>query len=304
MTQIALVIDPPARDLGDGFSVRRALPNARRRMVGPFIFVDEMGPAEFAPGHGLDVRPHPHIGLATVTWLFEGEITHRDSLGVVRSILPGAVNWMVAGRGIVHSERTGDDFRASGGRLWGMQTWVALPEEAEEAEPAFAHHAAETLPSIVLDGARRTLILGTAFGARSPVSTFSPIFYIAVEAEDGATVHLPDEHEERAVYVAAGAIEAGGERFGAGKLIVLEPGAGAHFRAHGPTRAMLLGGAPVGPRHIEWNFVSSRPERITRAKDDWRHGRFATVPGDDEFIPLPPEPPGRAQPETPVADVP
>ena len=288
---VRLVLTPPRRDLGEGFTVRRALPSPGQRMVGPFVFFDEMGPAEFAPGHGLDVRPHPHIGLATITYLFEGEITHRDSLGVTRSIQPGAVNWMVAGRGIVHSERTGDDFRASGGKLWGIQTWIALPDEDEECDPAFDHHPANTLPTITLDGARRTLIAGSAFHAVSPVRTRSPMFYVDIDAETGATVHLPDEHPERAIYVASGAIEIDGARHEAGDLLILDPGP-ARFTAPEPTRALLFGGAPVGPRSLEWNFVSSRPERIAQAKEDWRSGRFATVPGDAEFIPLPPDPPG------------
>lgn len=303
MTAVALVLDPPSRDLGDGFTVRRALPNARRRMVGPFIFVDEMGPAVFAPGSGLDVRPHPHIGLATVTYLFDGEITHRDSLGVVRSILPGAVNFMVAGRGIVHSERTGDGFRASGGRLWGMQTWLALPEGAEEIEPSFAHHPAETLPQQAGDGVRMTLILGEAFGMRSPVGTHSPVFYLDVEAAAGASFRAPDDHPERAIYIASGAIAIDGDAYGAGKLVILEPGAEVAVTAAEPLRAMLLGGGPVGHRFIEWNFVSSRQDRIERAKDDWRAMRFASVPGESEFIPLPADRAGPPK-ETPVASIP
>lgn len=286
---IELVLDPPQRDLGEGFRVRRALPSPRRRSVGPFVFLDEMGPADFAPGHGLDVRPHPHIGLSTLTWLWEGEITHRDSLGVVRSIRRGAVNWMTAGRGVTHSERTGDAPRAAGHRLWGLQAWIALPDDQAEIEPSFAHHAADTLPALVLDGARRTLVAGAAFGARAPVEVHSPLFYIDVEAEDGALVHLPDD-EERAVYVASGAVEIDGERHDAGRLVVFAPGAPASFVARGPTRAMLLGGAPVGPRLIWWNFVASAPERIDRAAEDWRAGRFATVPGDRELIPLPDAP--------------
>lgn len=288
---IARLIDPPARDLGGGFTVRRALPSPALRSVGPFIFVDSFGPTDFAPGEGLDVRPHPHIGLATVTYLFEGEITHRDSLGVVRSITPGSVNWMVAGRGIVHSERTGAQARAAGHRLWGMQTWVALPEEALEAEPCFEHHPADTLPSIVLEGARRTLILGSAFGATSPVPALSPIFYIDVDAPAGATVALPPEHEERAVYVAAGLIALEGEEVAAGRLAVLEPGGVPMFRALEPSRVMLLGGEPLGPRLLWWNLVGVSAERIRAAAEDWRAARFPPVPGDSEFIPLPDAPP-------------
>ena len=287
MSAILDILDPPQRDLGEGFHVRRALPSPRRRMVGPFIFFDEMGPASFAPGHGLDVRPHPHIGLATVTYLFDGEITHRDSLGEVRSIRPGAVNWMVAGRGIIHSERTGVEVRAAGHRLWGIQTWVALPAEAEEEEPSFAHHPADTLPALELGGARLTLILGTAYGAASPVRTHSPIFYLDAKAPAGAALPMPVEHAERAVYVAEGAIGLGGERIEAGRMAVLAPGAAVELRALEPVRAMLLGGAPVGERFIEWNFVSSRKPRIEIAKTDWREQRFPGVPGETEWIPLP-----------------
>jgi hypothetical protein len=288
---IAQLIDPPARDLGDGFRVARALPTAARRSVGPFIFIDHFGPTLFAPGEGLDVRPHPHIGLATVTYLFAGEITHRDSLGHVRSITPGAVNLMVAGRGIVHSERTGPATRAAGHRLWGMQTWLALPDDGAEVEPSFAHHPAASLPSITVDGARRTLVLGSAFHAASPARATSPSFYVDVEAEPGAVVHLPEEHAERAVFVADGAIELEGARVEAGRLAVLEPGGTPAFRALGPTRAMLLGGAPLGPRLLWWNFVGTRAERVAQAAQDWAAGRFAPVPGETGFIPLPDAPP-------------
>lgn len=287
---ITAVIEPPRRDLGEGFTVRRALPHPGHRAVGPFVFLDEMGPHDFAPGQGLDVRPHPHIGLSTLTYLFDGEITHRDSLGVVRSILPGAVNWMTAGRGIVHSERTGDAPRATGQRLWGLQAWIALPDHAEDSAPAFDHHPADTLPSLTQDGARRTLIAGAAFGAVSPVAVASPLFYIDIEAEDGATVHLPADHPERAIYIAAGTIEVDGAQHEAGRLLILAPGA-ARFTTHGPTRAVLLGGESVGPRHLWWNFVASTPGRIARAADDWRDGKFATVPGESELIPLPDGPP-------------
>jgi hypothetical protein len=288
---IARIVEPNARDLGGGFRVQRILPQASRRSVGPFIFVDHFGPVDYAPGEGMDVRPHPHIGLATVTYLFEGEITHRDSLGHVRAITPGAVNWMVAGRGIVHSERTGPEARAAGQRLWGMQTWLALPGEVAEAEPAFEHHPAATLPSILLDGARRTLILGTAFGAVSPVPAPSPVFYIDVEANPGAVVHFPEEHVERALFVAAGAVEVDGQRMEAGRLALFEPGGSPAFRALEPTRAMLLGGAPLGPRLLWWNFVATRADRLAQAAADWRDGRFPRVPGESEFIPLPDAPP-------------
>ncbi len=276
-----------ARDLG-GFSVARVLPAPQRRALGPFVFFDEMGPADFAAGTGIDVRPHPHIGLATVTYLFEGGLTHRDSLGTVIDILPGAVNWMTAGRGIVHSERSPAGLRAAGHRMHGIQSWLALPVGHEEDAPAFAHHPADTLPAITLDGARRVLIAGTAFHAASPVRTLSPLFYMHVEAEAGATVHLPHEHEERGVHVVSGAIAIDGSRYEAGQIVVFEPGAPAVWQALEPTRAMLLGGAPLdGPRHIDWNFVSHSPERIEAAKADWRAGRFPMVPGESEFIPLP-----------------
>jgi redox-sensitive bicupin YhaK (pirin superfamily) len=288
---IVQLIDPPARDLGDGFLVQRALPTAALRSVGPFVFVDHFGPVRFAPGQGLDVRPHPHIGLATVTYLFEGEITHRDSLGHVRSITPGAVNWMVAGRGIVHSERTGSEARAAGHRLWGMQTWLALPEAGLEAEPAFEHHPAATLPSFMLDGARRTLVLGTAFGAASPVPVPSPVFYLDVDAQAGAVVRFPEEHAERALFLAAGAVELEGQRIGAGQLALVAPGGSPALRALQPSRAMLLGGAPLGPRLLWWNFVGTRAQRLARASEDWRAGRFPTVPGETEWIPLPDAPP-------------
>jgi redox-sensitive bicupin YhaK (pirin superfamily) len=284
---IERIIDARRRDLGDGFVVGRVLPAPFRRTVGPFIFFDHMGPATYAPGAGFDVRPHPHIGLSTVTWLFEGEIMHRDSLGFVQPITPGAVNWMTAGRGIVHSERSSDATRASGQTLHGIQAWIALPEGAEEIEPGFWHHPAGTLPSIAFDGAKRTLIAGSAFDATSPAATHSPLFYIDVEAEPGARVHLPDDHEERALYVADGAIDLDGVRYETGKMLVLTPGAPVMFTTPGAARVMLLGGAPIGERHIFWNLVSSRPERIEQAKRDWAEGRFAMVPGETDFIPLP-----------------
>lgn len=284
---IALTIEGKARDLG-GFEVRRLLPSARRRMVGPIIFFDHMGPVQFAPGQGIDVRPHPHIGLATVTYLFEGEIVHRDSLGCVQAIRPGAVNWMTAGMGIVHSERTASEVRASGARLHGIQTWVALPVEHEQVEPCFHHHAAETLPSQERDGARLRLIAGSAYGERSPVKTFSPMFYVEAAMEEGAIVCLPEEHEERALYVVEGLVSVGARTFAPGTMIVFDPGSVAMAAAVEPSRAMLLGGAAMTEqRHIWWNFVSSSSERIERAKADWKEGRFAKVPGDTEFIPLP-----------------
>lgn len=285
---VDLVITPRSRDLGEGFMVRRILPYAKRRHVGPFVFFDHMGPADFAPGHGLDVRPHPHIGLATVTYLFEGEIMHRDSLGVVQPIRPGDVNWMVAGRGIVHSERTRDELRRSGAALHGIQSWLALPQAHEETAPDFRHHPAASLPEIERPGARMRLIAGAAFGAVSPVHTFAPMFYLDVILDDEAVLPLPEDYEERAVYVAIGMVMLDGERYEAGSMLVLKPDSHPQIVAQGPARLMLLGGAPLdGERHLWWNFVSSSKERIEQAKADWRAGRFAMVPGDPEFIPLP-----------------
>jgi redox-sensitive bicupin YhaK (pirin superfamily) len=283
---IAMTIEGRRRDLG-GFSVSRVLPSPKLRHLGPFVFFDHMGPADFAPGTGVDVRPHPHIGLATVTYLFEGGLTHRDSLGTVIDIAPGAVNWMTAGRGIVHSERSPAALRAAGHRLHGIQSWLALPVAHAETAPAFVHHPADTLPSITLDNARRTLIAGTAFGAVSPVATLAPMFYMDVDAQPGAKVYLPHEHEERAIYVVEGAIDLQGERCEAGSMQIVAPGE-LFWTAITRARVMMLGGAPLdGPRIIDWNFVSHDPERIQRARDDWRHGRFDMVPGETEFIPLP-----------------
>ena len=277
------------RDLG-GFSVRRLLPAGRLQTVGPFIFFDHMGPATFASGAGVDVRPHPHIGLATVTYLFAGEFMHRDSLGTAQLIRPGDVNWMVAGRGIVHSERTPAESRsaAGGAAIHGIQTWIALPRAREEAGPSFEHWPAPSLPEIHGPGVAMRLIAGSAYGRQAPTSVYSPMFYLAVELEPGATLELPDEHAERALYVVEGEIEAAGATHGAGRMLLFEEGAAAAVRAGSWSRVMLLGGAPLdGPRHIWWNFVSSSLERIERAKADWRDGRFAEVPGDDERIPLP-----------------
>ncbi|MFN4309307.1 MAG: pirin family protein [Ferrovibrio sp.] len=285
---IDLVITPRSRDLGEGFMVRRILPYAKRRHVGPFVFLDHMGPADFPPGHGLDVRPHPHIGLATVTYLFEGEIMHRDSLGVTQPIRPGDVNWMVAGRGIVHSERTRDELRRSGSALHGIQSWLALPQTHEETAPDFRHHPAASLPEMEQSGARMRLIAGAAFGAVSPVQTFAPMFYLDVVLDDEAVLPLPGEYEERAVYVAIGMVVLDGERYEAGSMLVLKPGSQPRIIAQGPARLMLLGGAPLdGERYLWWNFVSSSKDRIEQAKTDWKSGRFTMVPGDPEFIPLP-----------------
>ncbi|MDQ3803367.1 MAG: pirin family protein [Acidobacteriota bacterium] len=279
------------RDLVDGFKVRRVLPSARRRMVGPFIFLDQMGPEVLSAGRGLDVAPHPHIGLATVTYLFAGELLHRDSLGTVQAIRPGEVNWMTAGSGIAHSERTPPEMRSAGSDLFGIQSWVALPLKEEESEPAFAHHDAGELPVVEGEGKRVRLIAGALYGARSPVRTLSEMFYADAELEGGAVLPLPADHEERAAYVVGGAVSlSGGGAFEAGQLMVFKPGAEVTLEAteSSPARLMLLGGEPMdGRRHIWWNFVSSSTERIEQAKEDWKAGRFAPVPDETEFIPLP-----------------
>lgn len=285
---IALVIEPRPRDLG-GFLVRRVLPAAGSRMIGPFIFLDHMGPALMEQGAGLDVRPHPHIALATVTYLFDGEIVHRDSLGNQRPIRPGDVNWMLAGSGIAHSERSSPEQRSRGVQLHGIQSWVALPTAHEEDAPAFVHHPAATLPRMRRDGAELTVIAGTAYGAESPVGVLSPTLYVDARLESGARLEVDGTHPQRAVHVAEGWIQIGARRLGAGVMAVLRPGAEVTVTADGPARVMLVGGAPLdGERHIWWNFVSSSRERIERAKDDWKAGRFARVAGDErEFIPLP-----------------
>jgi redox-sensitive bicupin YhaK (pirin superfamily) len=279
---LAAVIVPKTRDLGDGFQVRRALPAIEKRAVGPFVFFDQMGPVRLAPGKGLDVRPHPHIGLATITYLFTGEILHRDSLGTVQPIRPGEVNWMTAGRGIVHSERTAPELRPAGPAAFGIQLWVGLPAAQEEIEPSFVHVKAKDLP--VLDGGLR-LIVGTLQGARSPVPTSSPMFYAELAA--GRSTTLGREHEERAAYVAQGELETGARRYAAGQLLVFEQGEDVTVKAGTDARVLLLGGEPLGHRHMWWNFVSSRKERIAQAAADWKAGRFAPVPGETEFIALP-----------------
>jgi redox-sensitive bicupin YhaK (pirin superfamily) len=286
---VEVVIAGRKRDLGNGFSVRRILPSAARRMIGPFIFVDHMGPVRMLPGQGLDVRPHPHINLATVTFLFEGEILHRDSLGSEQVIRPGELNWMTAGRGIVHSERTPANERKSGPSAHGMQLWVALPTEHEEVEPSFQHHAFSSIPLVERPGARLTVIAGAAYGTRSPVQVLSPLFYVEAQLERGTSLALPREYPGRAAYVVNGAIAAGREIEREGGMLVFRAGGEAHVTALEESRVLLLGGAPLeGERHIFWNFVSSRPERIERAKDDWQNRRFPKVPGDEiEFIPLP-----------------
>ncbi|HEY4276338.1 MAG TPA: pirin family protein [Rhizomicrobium sp.] len=281
-------------DLGDGFVVARLLPQAARRSIGPFIFFDYFGPVEFAPGKGVDVRPHPHIGLATVTYLFDGAQMHRDTLGSVQEIKPGDVNWMTAGRGIAHSERTGPETRARGHRLHGIQTWVGLPQKDEEADPHFQHFAAADLPERMENDVLLRMIVGEAFGLASPVKTFSPIFYAEARFETGGSFTVTADHEERALFIVEGEIQIGGgaqdvQTHGQGAMLLLDKDEIVTLFANGPARVMLLGGAPLdGPRHIWWNFVSSSKTRIELAKSDWRSGLFGKVPGDDqEFIPLP-----------------
>ncbi|KAA0968135.1 pirin family protein [Aureimonas fodinaquatilis] len=285
---IETLIIPRAVDLGE-MVVRRALPSTKRQMVGPFIFFDQMGPAEFLTDQGIDVRPHPHINLATLTYLFEGEILHRDSLGTEQAIQPGAVNWMRAGRGIVHSERTSADRRRDGQRLFGIQTWMALPEEREEDDPAFLHHGAEALPLIDEDGVTARLIAGSAFGKTSPLQTASETLYADVQLAAGRSMPIDPSYEERALYTISGDIEVAGDSFEPAQLLVLRPGDPITIKAKSDSRFMLFGGAPMaGPRYIWWNFVSSRLERIEAAKEEWARGRFDTVPGDEaDFIPLP-----------------
>ncbi|HLL27995.1 MAG TPA: pirin family protein [Xanthobacteraceae bacterium] len=284
---IELLIVPRTADLG-GFTVRRALPSSRRRMVGPFIFLDHMGPAEFRAGGGVDVRPHPHIGLATVTYLFEGEIVHRDSLGSALPIVPGDVNWMTAGRGIAHSERTAPERRAGGEHLHGLQCWVALPAGDEEMAPAFNHVGGDKLPVVSGEGKTVRVVAGNMLGACSPVATLSDTIFADVSMRAGASLPLDADHEERAVYIVSGEIEIAGDRFSEGRLLVFKPGDRLTVKAARDSRIVILGGATAdGPRHIWWNFVSSRKERIEAAKADWKSGRFAPVPGESEFIPLP-----------------
>jgi hypothetical protein len=287
---IETVVVPRAHDIG-GFEVRRALPSRERRLVGPFVFFDQMGPGEFLLGRGLDVRPHPHIGLATVTYLFRGEILHRDSLGTALPIRPGAVNWMTAGRGIAHSERTPAELRAGTSELFGIQAWVALPAAHEETVPAFAHHPAETMPVVEADGVRAQIIAGELWGARSPVPTLSDMIYADVAMAPESRLPIDADHEERAVYVAEGEIEIAGDVHPAGELLVFRPGDALSVKARRRSRLMLLGGEPMdGPRYLWWNFVSSSKERIAQAKVDWLAGRFEAVPGEAEFIPLPDRP--------------
>ena len=286
---IDLVIEQRRKSLG-GFEVGRVLPFAKRRMVGPFVFFDHMGPVELAPGlpRTVDVRPHPHIGLATVTYLYAGEIMHRDSIGSQEAIRPGEVNWMTAGRGITHSERF-EKARAEGDFLHGIQAWVALPNEHEEAAPAFSHHAGADLPQWSEGGVRGRLIAGDAYGLKAAVKTHSPLFYAHLEMDAGASAEIPTGHDERALYVATGEVEVDGQPFHAGQMVVFGPGP-ASFKATAPSTVMTLGGEPVGERFLYWNFVSSSKERLEQAKADWIAGRMKLPDMDNqEFIPLPPE---------------
>jgi len=291
---IETLIVPRAHDLG-GFEVRRALPSPKRQMVGPFVFFDQAGPAEFVTGKGVDVRPHPHIGLATVTYLYRGEFQHRDSLGTNQLILPGAVNWMVAGNGVTHSERTSEATRKEPHSLFGIQTWVALPEDKEDVAPSFEHHGKESLPVIEDDGVNVRLILGRAYGETAPASIFSETFYGDAALQPGARLPLPDDHEDRGLYVVEGSVSIAGQEFDAGQMMVFRPGDKITVAAGAQgARVIILGGETLnGPRYIWWNFVSSSRERIEEAKEQWRQGNWGkgqfNFPPDDraEFIPLP-----------------
>ncbi len=281
------IVVPRPRDLG-GFEVRRVLPAGARQYVGPFVFLDQIGPAELAPGTGIDVRPHPHIGLATVTYLFTGSLVHRDSLGSVQAIEPGAVNWMTAGRGIVHSERSDRELTRRRQELYGIQLWVALPRQHEETEPDFTHYAASSLPVIEGEGKYIRVIAGSLYGKTSPVKTFSRLFYGDARLQTGAALALEREQEERAIYLLEGRVEIAGQRFEPGRLLIFSSGETISVKAASPVRLLLLGGEPLdSPPYLWWNFVSSSRERIEQAKADWKAGRFPSVPGDEEWIPLP-----------------
>lgn len=292
--KVEAIILPNVRDLG-GFSVRRVLPSALRRMVGPFIFFDQMGPVKFSAGEASDVRPHPHIGLSTLTYLFDGEMIHRDSAGHTETIRAGEVNWMTAGGGIVHSERFPETVHTRGGNLFGTQIWVALPKASEEIAPAFSHHGNPALPAFTDSGSRITLVAGSGFGETSPVPVYSDLMYVDIRLEAGSRFKVPVEHVERAAYVVSGGVSVDGQDgvFPPDQLIVFKPGAEVILAADGPTHLVLLGGEPFPEkRHVYWNFVSSSKERIETAKADWRARKFPEIAGETEFIPLPPDPPG------------
>lgn len=296
-SKLELIVESRERDIG-GFFVRRLLPYATHRMVGPFIFFDHIGPSEFPAGQGMDVRPHPHMNLATVTYVFEGQIRHRDSLGSDQIIQPGDINWMIAGRGIVHSERTPADARATGSRLHAIQCWVASPVESEEREPHFSHHPRHTLPEFQRDGARLKLLIGSAYGHQSPVPTDMDIFYLEVQMSKGSELTFSEQDREAAVYVVKGSLQIGAEKIASTSMAISTPNTELKIQALEDSTLMLLGGKPLGPRSIFWNLVSSSEQRIQEAKADWALGpghpgsRFPLIPGDDqEFIPLPKEPP-------------
>ncbi len=296
------VITPRPSDLGDGFLVHRALPSAATRAVGPFVFLDQFGPVQLSPGKGMDVRPHPHIGLATVSYLFEGEILHRDSLGSVVPIRPGEVNWMTAGRGITHSERSPESARPEGAKLWGLQFWVALPIALEQCPPAFAHHGADEIPQVERPGARISVVLGEAFGARSPVALTSPMFLVDVRLDAGASIELDAAYDERAAYVIEGEVHGGDPDVMVQKehLVVFDAGERCVLTAgDAPAHVTFLGGPPLdAPRFLWWNFVASDRDLILRAQEAWSEQRFPKVPGEDEYIPLPSS---RPLPPTPTA---
>lgn len=283
----ATLLKPHAKDLGGGFTVRRLLPSAERQAVGPFLFFDHFGPITAGASDQHDVRPHPHIGLATVTYLFEGAMLHRDSTGVVQRIEPGAINWMTAGRGIVHSERTPDDLRGTVRRSHGLQLWAALPVDHEEDAPSFSHTPAAAIPVVEQGGATLRVLIGSAFGAVSTVPTLSATLYLDVQLRPGATVTLPPTVRERAVYAVDGEVSLDGEPLAAATMAVLPEGQAVQLAAPAGARLAVVGGEPLGRRHIWWNFVSSRKERIVQAADDWAAQRFDAVPGETEFIPLP-----------------
>jgi len=283
---ISMVLEPMDRDLG-GFSVRRLLPTRELPAVGPFIFFDHLGPAEFPPGSGIDVRPHPHIGLATITYVFQGEILHRDNLGSVQAIRPQEINWMTAGQGIVHSERTAPQLRQQGHTLEALQLWVALPEADEQTTPFFSHYDSSSLPLIESDGTSIRVMVGAAFGVTSAVKTHSPTLYVEVRLAAGATIIVPDGVEERATYVVSGSLTAKGTLLPQHTLTVFDRSPGIELTAREQTRLVIIGGTPLGKRTVWWNLAASRKELIEKAKDDWRNGRFPNIPGETEFIPLP-----------------
>ena len=283
---IKAVLEPKEKDL-DGFTVRRLMPTPEMRSVGPFVFFDHLGPAYFPPGKGIDVRPHPHIGLATITFLFEGEMLHRDSLGMVQPIRPNEINWMTAGRGIVHSERTPPEVRASGHTAHALQLWVALPEEDEETDPAFYHYDAQDLPLLEEEDRSIRVMIGEAFGAKSTVKIYSPTLYVAASIKAGAKISVPDNYEERAVYVISGALTAGEATISQHSMAVFDDTKVIELTAAEDTTLAIIGGTGLGKRTVWWNLVATRKDLIEKAKQDWQEGRFPKVPGETEFIPLP-----------------